>query len=254
MKSRSFAKILFLAVLSLICAFSLVLAACSAAQLPEETPEGEYTFENQETPRAETDENVTVDGAFDESFWATQRWYTYRYEVYEGYTVTVRMTSYFGEKGIYFAVETDDTNIHYNANKRITRNTGVELMFADGSVANAQDNAFRYSLSAGGMTGLYKYRSNTTTDYTEYYTDTASTPWSAVKLYGGQHRFGRMHGLRRRNIYSVGAFRDRSHARKPARLYRLHRIDDLFCRRRLLLLCAQPVAYRFRLVDLPKLV
>ena len=194
MKSRSFAKILFLAVLSLICAFSLVLAACSAAQLPEETPEGEYTFENQETPRAETDENVTVDGAFDESFWATQRWYTYRYEVYEGYTVTVRMTSYFGEKGIYFAVETDDTNIHYNANKRITRNTGVELMFADGSVANAQDNAFRYSLSAGGMTGLYKYRSNTTTDYTEYYTDTASTPWSAVKLYGGSIASGECTG------------------------------------------------------------
>ena len=179
-------KKLVLALLLLCFACGMLLAAACTAELPDEEPEGEYTFENTEEPLAQIDEDVVLDGNFDEAFYAADKthWYDYALDMSQpGHTIRVRVAVHFGQKGTYFAVDTDDALVNYNAENRVNYNSSIELMFAAGHETSAVGNAYRYTFSAGGQTKWDIYSLN---DYTEWDSPYGYAPRSAIVLKGGE--------------------------------------------------------------------
>ncbi len=178
-------KKIVLALLTLCFTVCMLFVAACAADPPNEKPGGDYTFENTEEPLAETDADVTLDGSFDESFYAADKthWYDWAQEMTSGHTIRVRMAVHFGEKGTYFAVDVDDAQVNFNAANRVNYNSSIELMFAAGHETNAVGKAYRYTFSAGGQTKWDIYSLN---DYAEYGAPYGYAPRSAIVLKGGE--------------------------------------------------------------------
>lgn len=178
-------KKIILALLTLCFTVCMLFVAACAADPPNEKPGGDYTFENTEEPLAETDADVTLDGSFDESFYAADKthWYDWAQEMTSGHTIRVRMAVHFGEKGTYFAVDVDDAQVNFNAANRVNYNSSIELMFAAGHETNAVGKAYRYTFSAGGQTKWDIYSLN---DYAEYGAPYGYAPRSAIVLKGGE--------------------------------------------------------------------
>lgn len=178
-------KKIVLALLTLCFMVSMFFVAACAVDPPNEKPNGDYTFENTEEPLAETDADVTLDGSFDESFYAADKthWYDWAQEMTAGHTIRVRMAVHFGEKGTYFAVDVDDAQVNFNTANRVNYNSSIELMFAAGRETNAVGKAYRYTFSAGGQTKWDIYSLN---DYAEYGAPYGHAPRSAIVLKGGE--------------------------------------------------------------------
>lgn len=178
-------KKIVLALLTLCFTVCMLFVAACAADPPNEKPGGDYTFENTEEPLAETDADVTLDGSFDESFYAADKthWYDWAQEMTSGHTIRVRMAVHFGEKGTYFAVDVDDAQVNFNAANRVNYNSSIELLFAAGHETNAVGKAYRYTFSAGGQTKWDIYSLN---DYAEYGAPYGYAPRSAIVLKGGE--------------------------------------------------------------------
>lgn len=178
-------KKLVLALLILCFAVSMLFVTACSSELPNEKPNGDYTFENTEEPLAETDTGVVLDGNFDESFYAADKthWYDWAQEMTAGHTIRVRMAVHFGEKGTYFAVDVDDTQVNFNAENKVNYNSSIELMFAAGHETNAVGKAYRYTFSAGGQTKWDLYSMN---GYAGFGAPYGYAPRSAIVLKGGE--------------------------------------------------------------------
>ena len=170
-----------LGLLSVSCVACMVGGLAACGELPEEKPEGNYTFENSV---AKTDTDVTLDGNLSESFWNETEPYYSRWEVTPGYFVNVTVKTHFGEKGVYFAVDVDDNNVNFNAERKTTQNSGLEIMFAPEDCTNIEGEAFRYSITAGGQTGFHRYVNGYYATAWNY--EKGNNPRSITVLKGGE--------------------------------------------------------------------
>ena len=101
MKKKLLLGLIFAAALLVAAAITLALCSDSLFRVPATDT---YTFINPDEASAPTDTGMTVDGVFDEAVYKENTW-TYLHNANGGNTVDIAMTSWFGERGIYFAYE-----------------------------------------------------------------------------------------------------------------------------------------------------
>ena len=108
----------------------------------------DYAYINPMRPTLSTaDSNVTLDGVLDESIWANQRKFYSSLKTDE--SITLQMTTYNGQDGIYLAFDVNDPAVYYSNERTSTNNSGVELYIS--SMDGAKDitgHAYEIDLSA----------------------------------------------------------------------------------------------------------
>lgn len=159
-------------VLSLVLALAAaVMVACGSSG--KKGFFGDYDFTNPpETVKVyDTDPGVTLDGKFDEDFWKSglNWWEGTSSDGSKSNNVTmpgsltpcdVKATSYFTDKGAYFAMSTTDSVINVQQKSmryQVYQKTGMSLYLAPFGVTNLQGHAYELIFAADGSTMLRRY-------------------------------------------------------------------------------------------------
>ena len=138
--------------LMLAVAFTSVIA-CSGKQ-NDPAPPYDYT---KPTVKPDTDADVTLDGKFDDNIWTGNRWLAIDKNV-AGETGKVRMTTAFGEKGVYFAYDVDDSVSIKNAVTRDSYMNSCIEMYLTVNVDKVE-TVFQYEIDLM-PTGGYSVKKN----------------------------------------------------------------------------------------------
>ncbi len=171
MKKKSLLTIL----IAILMTFSIV--ACSKGAKPNL---GEYGYHGGYQYEAMTiDEGITLDGVLDEDIWAdctntltstsTSVPYYNEYETDDSKKKFKWMDvhTYFGENGIYVAFEVYDNRVYYSGLRRQSRNTGVELYFADMGVSSFGHDSMSLRVSPTDGEPLIGFYRGTGAEYAE---------------------------------------------------------------------------------------
>ena len=132
-----------------------LLSGCRSDKKPTEstTPSstGGYQFENPNQAAAEPDTNIKLDGRLDEKVYQDSQW-LYLHNNNGKSTVDLAMTSWYGEKGMYFVFDvTENTPIYVNPERTSFLNSGIELYLATSdSESMNSDHVFEIDLQADG--------------------------------------------------------------------------------------------------------
>lgn len=129
------------------------IAACSGSE--PTLNNDDYTFTNPDTPTAECDEGMTIDGVLDEAIYNEEgrTWLELSKREGDGLgTAEVRMTTAYGEKGLYVVFDVDESNhIWVNPNRDIYINSGIEMYLAVEGVTHIDDRgSFEINLCSDG--------------------------------------------------------------------------------------------------------
>lgn len=144
-----------------------------------------YTFINPDETLAETDEGMKIDGVFDESVYSQNTW-TYLHNANGGNTVDIAITSYFGEKGIYFAYEVrESTPIYVNMERSSWMNSCIEMYLVPSNVEKMpSENIFEIDLLPTGYL-LFK-RPNAAGGWSDVSTTNDKMAYLGAMPYGGE--------------------------------------------------------------------
>lgn len=114
-------------------------------------PDAEYSFSNPDKNQAQADPGMTVDGVFSEDIYEKNTW-VYLHNANGGNTVDIAMTSWFGEKGIYFAYEVrENTPIYVNMDRPTWMNSCIEMYLVPSDVQSMPtENIFEIDLLPNG--------------------------------------------------------------------------------------------------------
>ena len=100
-----------------------------------------YGYVNPDETKAEPDEGFTIDGVLDEAQYQKNNW-LYLHNNEGGADVDIAMTSYYGEKGMYFVYDvTERTPIYVNLDRASYLNSCIEMYFAPSSVTALNKNS-----------------------------------------------------------------------------------------------------------------
>lgn len=139
-----------------------------------------YSFVNPPYSLAATDEDVTIDGKFDEPCWSEargRRW-LHAKKISGTHTADVGIASYFGNNGLYFAFTvSESTPISFNPVRSSPYNSGLELYFAFGDASSWMDGLYEIDVTAGEQFKIRKYE---TGGYRYYGYKRESAPIMAV--------------------------------------------------------------------------
>lgn len=129
------------------------IAACSGSA--PTLNNDDYTFTNPDTPTAECDEGMTIDGVLDEAIYNEEgrTWLELSKREGDGLgTAELRMTTAYGEKGLYIVFDVDESNHNWvNPNRDIYINSGIEMYLAVDGVTNIDDRgSFEINLCSDG--------------------------------------------------------------------------------------------------------
>ncbi len=131
-----------LLLLALVMLMGLLVAGCSDQVAVQEIPaEDSYTYINPDETQAEPDAGFTIDGVLDEEAYQNSNW-LYLSNKEGGSDVEIAMTSYFGEKGMYFVYDVTEGNpIYVNLDRPPYMNSCVEMYLAPSTVHNMKGNS-----------------------------------------------------------------------------------------------------------------
>ncbi len=91
-----------------------------------------YNYVNPDESKADADEGFKIDGVFDEEVYQNNKW-LYLENTEGGADCNIAMTSYFGEKGMYFAYDVDErTPINVNLERDSFMNSCIEMYLSPG--------------------------------------------------------------------------------------------------------------------------
>ena len=137
-KSKLTSKKLIIIILAvfLVCSATLGVLAYLQNQVKQVAAEEDYGYVNPDETKAEPDAGITIDGVIDERVYQDNNWLYMRNDNGNA-TVDIAMTSYYGEKGMYFVYDvTESTPIYVNLDRNSAFNSCVELYLAVSDVTN----------------------------------------------------------------------------------------------------------------------
>ena len=128
--------------LALAVLVSLLAVGCAkGGGIQEILSEEEYTYVNPDETRAETDPGFVIDGVLDEETYQNNNW-LYLHNDDGGNNVDIAMTSYYGDKGMYFVYDVTETvPIYVNLSRASYMNSCIEMYFAPSSVTSLGENS-----------------------------------------------------------------------------------------------------------------
>ena len=181
---KSIKLILLSSVLAVVAAAVILLFIFKDSIFNVPTKES-YTFINPDPARAETDAGMKIDGVFDEAVYSQNTW-TYLHNANGGNTVDLAITSYFGEKGIYFAYEVrESTPIYVNMDRASWMNSCIEMYLVPSSVKKMpSENIFEIDLLPTGYL-LFK-RPNAAGGWSDVSTTHDKMAYLGAKPFGGE--------------------------------------------------------------------
>ncbi len=141
----------------------LAFAACDNGQeTVYNVIETDETYTPDQVPMsgAAVDDDMTIDGNFDESFYNDLQWLTL-YKVDGTQTATVVMTVRIGKEGLLLAADvTENTLITYNAIRPTAYESGIEFYIGFGDGTTWRDGLFEVDMTAGERFGIRRYTSS----------------------------------------------------------------------------------------------
>ena len=104
------------------------LAGCGKNGGILEVPAEEaYSYINPDETKAETDAGIVIDGILDEEAYKNNNW-LYLHNDDGGNNVNIAMTSYYGQKGMYFVFDvTESVPIYVNLDRASYMNSCIEM-------------------------------------------------------------------------------------------------------------------------------
>ncbi len=133
--------IAILAAIFVVCGLALGALVLTKDKVKEVAAEKEYTYVNPDETKAEADAGFTIDGVFDEAEYKKNTW-LYLENTEGGANVDIAMTSYFGEKGMYFAYDVDEKNpVYVNLDRAAYLNSCVEMYLAPSYLSSLKGNS-----------------------------------------------------------------------------------------------------------------
>ncbi len=110
------------------------------------------------------DPNIVFDGVLDEGIWQNLRWLELDHISEE--FIGVKMTTYFGEDGLYMAFDVDDYGVYYDKYRYIDYNSGLQIYLSPLSGAkDITDCGYEISLNAGELVGVKQFDGNRFEEY-----------------------------------------------------------------------------------------
>ena len=186
MKKIALKSLLLLMVLSV-----MVLAGCGKdapvvdGGNPEIPTEDGYSYENPEEAKAEPDAGFVIDGILDEEAYKNNNW-LYLHNDDAGNDVDIAMTTYFGEKGMYFVYDvTESVPIYVNLERSPTLNSCIEMYLVPSDATNAKDNHF-FEIDLLPTGDLYFKKSNGAYGYTDVSTTSDKMAVLGATTKGGE--------------------------------------------------------------------
>lgn len=143
-------KISLKAILAILAVAVLVIGGAVAAifliprekTINEVPAADEYGYTNPIESKAETDEGIVIDGVLDEAVYQNSNW-LYLHNDDGGNNVDIAMTSYYGEKGMYFVYDVTETvPIYVNLQRASYMNSCIEMYFAPSTVTSLKENSY----------------------------------------------------------------------------------------------------------------
>ena len=131
-KSKLTSKKLIVIILAvfLVCGAVLGILAYLSNQVKQVASEEGYGYVNPDETKVDPDAGITIDGVLDEKVYQDNNWLYMRNDNGNA-TVDIAMTSYYGDKGMYFVYDvTESTPIYVNLNRNSAFNSCVELYLA----------------------------------------------------------------------------------------------------------------------------
>lgn len=103
------------------------------------------------------DSQITFDGSLNDAAWEGKRWLEVEHSTDE--SIQVRMTSYFGEDGLYMAFDVNDVAVYYDKHRDVNANSGIQLYLS--SLSGAKDitgYGYEITLNVGGEADIKIYK------------------------------------------------------------------------------------------------
>ena len=152
-----------------LCGLSCMsLAACdSGSETVYNVIGTDETYTPEEVPMsgAEIDADISVDGNFDESFYAGLQW-LHLSKVDGTQTATVDMTVRIAQQGLLIAADvTENTLITYNATRPAAYDSGIEFYLGFGDGVTWRDGLYEIDMTAGERFNIRKYSASGYIDY-----------------------------------------------------------------------------------------
>ena len=133
-------------------------------------------------------DGIVLDGKLDEAQWQGQR--VLDADIRDTNCV-FRMTSYYGEKGVYFGFDITDDAVYFNEGTLTEINSGVQFCIGPNLASNPQttveENAYRISVNAGGAKLIKKWVSpstETNDGFADWSKDMHSKVWMNGEING----------------------------------------------------------------------
>lgn len=182
MKKRLLAVTLSAITLAATCA---AFTACdSETQYNVVKSNKEYTFEHYKKSSAVVDDEVTLDGEFNEDFYQTQKWFHGKKRQGQ-VTADVKLTTYTGKNGIYLAALVEESTIvYYNPAKISSWNSGLEFYFAFGGAETWRDGFYEITATAGEQLDVRRAEISAGGEFRNMSLTRETTPQIAVKREG----------------------------------------------------------------------
>ena len=133
--------ILIIVAVFVVCACGLVALLLAGNKIKEVASEEDYGYVNPDETKAEADAGFAIDGVLDEAQYQNNNW-LYLHNAEGGSNVDIAMTSYYGEKGMYFVYDVTEQNpIYVNTSRASYLNSCIEMYLAPSSVTSLTGNS-----------------------------------------------------------------------------------------------------------------
>ena len=158
---KTLALFILLAVV-IVVAVAAALVVSARNRIKYVKTDGHYSYINDDPRRATPDDGFSIDGVFDEEAYKDCKW-LYLHNDNGDASVDLAMTTYYGEKGVYFAFDdTESTSVWVNPNRETTMNSAIEMYLAPAGVKRitGEEDVFEIDLLPNGIVNFKKRAGN----------------------------------------------------------------------------------------------
>lgn len=147
-------------------------------------------------------DGITLDGKLDEAVWNNGVWAEYRTRNNAQSTdYNIKITSYFGKDGVYFAFKVTDPSVYDNPRTPTFNCSSIELYLSRSDASKSDGNAFCCTVTAGGR---YTFRKWVGSGFSAWFAD-GNAPYAAVWL------DGELNKSKASREYTIELYMDYSH-------------------------------------------
>lgn len=136
---------------------TLGLSSCQNKVKGFEFPDYKVSNNNDDSKvNLDKDEGMVIDGLLNEEEWESVKSNAYNFVHKASPDISLVARTYLGEKGVYFGIEVNDYAVYYNAERKSSRNSSIEMHFK--GVGNLDTKAYCIRIVPTGIDNGVDYK------------------------------------------------------------------------------------------------